>query len=184
VLCKAYLTHLSRQFMRIAAGFSGASGDYFLSRAAHEPPLHIQKQFWPWIEEWGPRFEARACRQGRAQGGLDEDDLAAEGFLKLMRRLRTVLVHDLAVLQPRYPSLPFFAHPPFCGPDWDAYALRVQSDTTVSEPQSLLLQRALPELSSVLESTREAVLHNSNRLAGSSVASSDTIVNTAVLRGG
>jgi hypothetical protein len=165
VLCKAYLTHLPRQFMRVVAGFSGSSGDYFLPRAAHEPPLLLQKQLWPWIEEWELRFEARASRKSWAQGGLDEDDLAADGFVKLMRRLRTVLLQDLAVLQPRYPSLPFFDHPPFYGPDWDEFALAVRSDAAASEPQSLLLQRALPELNSVLESTREAVLHNSNRLA-------------------
>jgi Centromere DNA-binding protein complex CBF3 subunit, domain 2/Transcriptional activator of glycolytic enzymes len=165
VLVKAYLTHLPRQFMRVVAGFSGAAGDYFLPRAAHEPPQHLQKQLWPWIEEWEPRFEARACRQGWAQGGLDEDDLAADGFLKLLRRLRAVLLQDLAVLQPRYPSLPFFAHAPFRGPDWDAFAHAVQADATAAEPQSVLLQRALPELSAVLESTREAVLHNSTRLA-------------------
>ncbi|KAM4060804.1 centromere DNA-binding protein complex CBF3 subunit [Hirsutella rhossiliensis] len=38
VLCQAYLTHLPRQFMRIVAGFSASPGDYFLARAAHEPP--------------------------------------------------------------------------------------------------------------------------------------------------
>ncbi|KAM4058578.1 centromere DNA-binding protein complex CBF3 subunit [Hirsutella rhossiliensis] len=39
VLCQAYLTHLPRQFMRIVAGFSASPGDYFLARAAHEPPV-------------------------------------------------------------------------------------------------------------------------------------------------
>lgn len=166
VLVKAYLTHLPRQFMRVVAGFSSAAGDYFLPRAAHEPPQHLQKQLWPWIEEWELRLEARACRRDWAQGGLDEDDLAADGFLKLLRRLRAVLLQDLAVLQPRYPALPFFAHAPFYGPDWEAFARGVQVDATANEPQSVLLQRALPELSSVLESTRAAVLHNSTRLAG------------------
>jgi hypothetical protein len=166
VLCQAYLTHLPREFMRIVAGFSPTAGDYYLARAAHEPPYTLQKQLWPWIEEWEPRFEARARRQNWAQGGLDEDDLAGDGFLKLMRRLRIVLLQDLAVLQPRYPGLPFFAHAPFYGPDWDEYALLVQADATgASEPQSLLLQRALPELSSVLQSSREALLQNSQRLA-------------------
>ena len=47
VLVKAYLTHLPRQFMRIVAGFSSTSGDYYLPRAAHEPPQHLQKQLWP-----------------------------------------------------------------------------------------------------------------------------------------
>ena len=166
VLCQAYLTHLPRQFMRVVAGFSASAGDYFLARAAHEPPYDLQKQLWPWIEEWEPRFEARACRRPWAQGGLDEDDLAADGFLKLMRRLRVVLLQDLAVLQPRYPALPFFSYAPFYGPAWDEFALAVRSDAAVgAEPPSLLLQRALPELSGVLESSREAVLQNSQRLA-------------------
>ena len=69
------------------------------------------------------------------------------------------------MLQPHYPSLPFFAYPPFYGPAWDEFALAVRSHAAASEPQSLLLQRALPELSSVLKSSRKAVLHNSNRLA-------------------
>ncbi|TVY62593.1 High-osmolarity-induced transcription protein 1 [Fusarium oxysporum f. sp. cubense] len=166
VLCQAYLTHLPRQFMRIVAGFSASPGDYFLARAAHEPPYVLQKQLWPWIEEWEPRFEARARRQCWAEGGLDDDDLAADGFLKLMRRLRVVLLQDLAVLQPRYPSLPFFAYAPFNGPEWDEFAVAVRSDAVgATEPLSLLVQRALPELSGVLESTREAVLQNSQRLA-------------------
>ncbi|KAF6517625.1 hypothetical protein HZS61_003186 [Fusarium oxysporum f. sp. conglutinans] len=153
VLCQAYLTHLPRQFMRIVAGFSASPGDYFLARAAHEPPYVLEKQLWPWIEEWEPRFEARARRQCWAEGGLDDDDLAADGFLKLMRRLRIVLLQDLAVLQPRYPSLPFFAYAPFNGPEWDEFAVAVRSDAVgATEPLSLLVQRALPELSGVLPS--------------------------------
>jgi centromere DNA-binding complex CBF3 subunit-like protein/transcriptional activator of glycolytic enzymes GCR1 len=166
VLCQAYLTHLPRQFMRIVAGFSASPGDYFLTRAAYEPPPALQKQLWPWIEEWEARFEARARRLRWAEGGLDEDDLAADGFLKLLRRLRTVLLQDLAVLQPRYPSLPFFKHAPFYGPAWDAFAAAVQSSTADAvDPPSLLIQRALPELSGVLESTRSALLQNNQRLA-------------------
>jgi hypothetical protein len=52
------------------------------------------------------------------------------------------------------------------GPEWNDFALLVQAEATgASEPQSLLLQRALPELSSVLQSSREAILQNSQRLA-------------------
>jgi len=83
-----------------------------------------------------------------------------------MRRLRLVLLQDLAVLQPRYPALPFFAYAPFYGPEWDEFTAAIQADAVAStEPQSLLLQRALPELSSVLESSREAVLRSVQRLA-------------------
>jgi hypothetical protein len=62
ILCQAYLTHLPRQFMRVVAGFSTAPGDYFLARAASEPPYALQRQIWPWLEEWEACFEARACR--------------------------------------------------------------------------------------------------------------------------
>jgi hypothetical protein len=166
VLCQAYLTHLPREFMRVVAGFSKTSSDYYIARAAYEPPEALQKRLWPWIEEWEPRFEVRARRCSWAQGGLDEDDLAADGFLKLLRKLRVVLLQDLAVLQPRYPTLPFFAHAPFYGPEWDDFALLVQAEVTgESEPPSLLLQRALPELNNALQSSREAILQNSQRLA-------------------
>lgn len=70
------------------------------------------------------------------------------------------------MLQLRFPALPFFSHAPFYGPEWEAFALAVQTtveDTT--EPASLLLQRAMPELSSQLESSRSAILHNSQQLA-------------------
>lgn len=164
-LVKAYLTHLPRQFMRVVAGFSGSSGDYFLARAAYDPPYVLQKQLWPWIEEWEARFEARARRQRWAQGGLDDDDLAADGFVKLLRRLRIILLQDLAILQPRYPSLPFFNHAPFYGPDWDEFALVARSHTAVGEPPSLLLQRALPEISAALQSSRDAIMQNCSRLA-------------------
>ncbi|KFZ02293.1 hypothetical protein V500_00289 [Pseudogymnoascus sp. VKM F-4518 (FW-2643)] len=47
----------------------------------------------------------------------------------------------------------------------DEFALAVRSDVGAgAEPPSLLLQRALPELSGVLESSREALLQNSRQL--------------------
>ncbi|KAF5988483.1 high-osmolarity-induced transcription protein 1 [Fusarium bulbicola] len=62
--------------------------------------------------------------------------------------------------------LPFFAYAPFNRPEWDKFAVAVRSDAVgATEPLSLLVQRALPELSSVLESTRETILQNSQRLA-------------------
>ncbi|KAM7186580.1 Transcriptional activator of glycolytic enzymes domain containing protein [Rhypophila sp. PSN 637] len=150
VLCKAYLTHLPRQFMRIVAGFSGTAGDYFLTRAVHEPPAALQRQLWPWIEAWEQRFEARARRKRWSEGGLDDDDLAGDGFLKLLRRLRVVLLQDLAALQPQFPTLPFFSYAPFRGPDWAAFAKSVQASVDdAEEPASLLVKRVLPELYSL-----------------------------------
>lgn len=166
VLCQAYLTHLPHQFMRTVAGFSELPGDYFLARAVQEPPATLQRRLWPWIEEWELRFEARARCCQWAQGGLDDDDLAGDGFLKLMRRLRIVLLQDLAVLQPQFPSLPFFSYAPFHGNEWEGFARTVQASITdTAEPPSPLLQRVLPELCGLIESTRSAILHNSQQIA-------------------
>jgi hypothetical protein len=82
-----------------------------------------------------------------------------------MRRLRTVFLQDFAVLQPRYPSLPFFVYALFYGLAWDEFALAVRSNAGVAaEPPSLLLQHTLPKLSGVLKSSREALLQNSRQL--------------------
>jgi hypothetical protein len=164
VLCQAYLTHLPREFMKIVSGFSRSQGDYFLARALFEPPSSLQSKIWPWIEEWEARFDARARRQRWEQGGLDDDDLAGDGFLKLMRYLRAVLLQDLAILQPQFPELPFFRHQPFYGPDWDTYAVSVQTAVRETpDPPSLLLQRALPELCTILENMRANLLASHQR---------------------
>ncbi len=80
-----------------------------------------------------------------------------------MRRLRIVLLQDLAVLQPRFPSLPFFSYAPFYGHEWEGFARTVQASIEeTTEPPSLLLQRALPEIYSVMDNTRKAILHSSH----------------------
>jgi hypothetical protein len=159
VLYQAYLTHLPREFMKIVSGFSSSEGDCFLARALFKPPSSLQSKIWPWIEEWEARFDARARHQRWEQGGLDDDDLAGDGFLKLMRHLRVVLLQDLATLQPRFPQLAFFQHEPFYGPDWDTYAISVQTAVRETpDSPSLLLQKALPELCTILENMRTNLL--------------------------
>src|SRR3569833_888053 len=166
VLCQAYLTHLPREFMRIVAGFTKTPGDYFLPRAVCEPPAELQKQIWPWIDEWEPRFEACARRCRWHQGGLDEPDLAGDGFLKLLRYLRVVLLQDLAVLQPQFPTLPFYSYSPFRGLAWEDYARTVRAGIDeATEPAGELLQRAMPELCTLVESTRSALLSSTQQLA-------------------
>ena len=80
-----------------------------LPRAGYEPPASLQKQIWPWLEGWLARVQARVQGKGWKAGGLAQVDKAAENFLKLLGVLRSVLLQDLAVLQPillplTYPS--------------------------------------------------------------------------------
>jgi hypothetical protein len=71
-----------------------------LPRAGYEPPANLRRQIWPWLEHWLERVQARAQGKGWKAGGLAQEDKAAESFLKLLGVLRSVLLQDLAVLQP------------------------------------------------------------------------------------
>jgi hypothetical protein len=62
------------------AGFGRKPGKFYLPRANQEPPSSLQQQ-------------------SLGEGGLDQEDLALEGFIKLMKYLRVVLLQDMAVLQ-------------------------------------------------------------------------------------
>jgi hypothetical protein len=98
---QSYLTGLPLQFLRAMAGFGTEAGRFFLPRANYEPPDSLQRKIFPWLEGW----EARTSqfKQGRPMklGGLDEVDTSLEGFIKLMKYLRVVLLQDMAVLQAR-----------------------------------------------------------------------------------
>ena len=163
MLTGAYLTGLPVKFLRQTAGFSSSGGAYFLPRASHSPPAELQLQIWPWVGTWEERFRQRAAHQDWEAGGLDQTDVAGHGFLALLRHLRVVLLQDLAVLQPIYPRLALFTQPVFQTPEWAAFAYSVQLSQKAEEPQSLLLQQAVPELTNVLYSTREAVLQQGTR---------------------
>jgi hypothetical protein len=74
-------------------------GGYFLPRAEIVPPERLSRMVWPWVEEWEEHFGLCSQRRNWAEGGLDEDDVAGEGFIKLMKHLRLILLQDLAILQ-------------------------------------------------------------------------------------
>jgi hypothetical protein len=98
-------------------------------------------------------------------GGLDEDDVAGQGFLALLRHLRVVLLQDLAVLQPDYADLPFFQHEVFRMPGWIPYSEVVRA--TVLDPEysrSLLLEQVLPEVSHAVYNTRDSLHHQAQHL--------------------
>jgi hypothetical protein len=86
--------------MRRTAGFQHAPGGYFLPRAGVDPPQSLKRLIFPWIEHWEVRFQNRAAGKKWKDGGLNEDDIAGQQFLKLLKQLRVILLQDLAVLQP------------------------------------------------------------------------------------
>ena len=151
-MVEAYLLGLPLKFIRCVAGFPKEPGQYHLPRATIEPPEALQREIYPFVEEWRRRFRARATRKKSwAQGGLDEDDQAGHGFLTLLKRLRVIILQDLAILQPDYPGLPFFSLPLFQRQEWVDFAAVVRAAHWGNEvPRSVLLERAVPELNAAI----------------------------------
>jgi hypothetical protein len=71
-----------------------------LPQAGFEPPPSLQQQIFLWLESWEQRVQLQKKGKGWAEGGLDQEDMALEGFIKLMKYLGVVLLQDMAVLQP------------------------------------------------------------------------------------
>ena len=164
-MVEAYLSHLPRKFMRRVAGFTSDEGGYFLPRAQAAPPPELLQKIWPWVEEWEERFRKRSLRKTWEEGGLDEDDVAGQGFLALLRHLRVVLLQDLAVLQPTYPDLPFFRHEIFRVPSWPLYAELVRAAVLNPEySRSLLLEQVLPEVNHAVYNSRDSLHHQAQHL--------------------
>jgi Centromere DNA-binding protein complex CBF3 subunit, domain 2 len=164
-MVEAYLSHLPKKFLRRVAGFTSDEGGYFLPRAQAAPPPELLEKIWPWVEEWEERFRKRSLRKTWEEGGLDEDDVAGQGFLAVLRHLRVVLLQDLAVLQPDYPDLPFFQHEVFRMPSWASYSEVVRAAVLTPEySRSLLLEQVLPEVSHAVYNTRDSLHHQAQHL--------------------
>lgn len=77
-----YMTDLPKQAMRALAGFSTRQGGFWLPRAAVTPPVDLQAQVFPEIEEWEAKFRAEEVQK----------DVAGPAFLRLLKHLRVVLL--------------------------------------------------------------------------------------------
>src|SRR5467141_3169679 len=98
-MVQSYLTGLPLEFLRSMAGFGRKPGKFYLPRANKEPPSSLQQQLFPWMEEWEGRIMLLKQGKSLGAGGLDQEDLALEGFIKVVKYLRVVLLQDMAVLQ-------------------------------------------------------------------------------------
>src|SRR5271155_2579030 len=107
-LTNCYLTHLPRKLMRSMAGFSPSiQGNFYLPRAKTLPPRSLEQAVWPFIDEWlawfysyannnnGAGADAHVKNESHVRAYENEDeadrrDLAAQGFLCLLKQLRII----------------------------------------------------------------------------------------------
>ncbi|KAE8182840.1 hypothetical protein CF328_g8380 [Tilletia controversa] len=131
-----YLTGLPRKAMRALAGFPTKPGAYHLPRATINPPPALLNKIWPDVE---------GALLGIEQGRL-EKDLAAQGFLRLLVYLRTVLVQDAVVMRKQFSQHPIFQHTIFADPLFIDYAKNLEVALDKNErPLSVSVQEILPE---------------------------------------
>ncbi|CAD6902450.1 unnamed protein product, partial [Tilletia caries] len=123
--------------MRALAGFPTKPGAYHLPRATINPPPALLNKIWPDVE---------GALLGIEQGRL-EKDLAAQGFLRLLVYLRTVLVQDAVVMRKQFPQHPIFQHTIFADPLFIDYAKNLEVALDKNErPLSVSVQEILPEV--------------------------------------
>src|SRR5467141_1254363 len=89
-----YLTSLPRNFIRTVAGHPN-EGHYFVDRAQIQPPVSLVSQ----VQDLG-----------RYNDGSYESSLSGQGFLRLLRYLKTVFLQD-SVVQQQWPQHPNFQAP-------------------------------------------------------------------------
>src|SRR5271156_6636686 len=87
----------------------------------------------------------------------DRRDLAAQGFLRLLKQLRIILLQDSVIMRQEFPTHPIWTDPVFRRDDYQAFAKDVElSLLDVEEPEEVQIRKTLPAIAE-----RLSVLHQS-----------------------
>jgi hypothetical protein len=136
VMSTTYLSSLPRSFIRTAAGHPD-KGHYFVDRARIDPPASLVSKVFLLVE--------RDLR--RYSDGSYESSLCGQGFLRLLRYLKTVFLQDSVVLREQFPDHPNFKQPLFKTAEYRKFAAEVLA--ACKNPVASYtdqLQQAVPEV--------------------------------------
>ena len=168
-LTSCYLTNIPRKFVRGMAGFEPqAQGNYYLPRAKVEPSPELQQAVWPWVDKWMTWFQSYESADddpSDVDSDLQEDrnDLAAQGFLRLLVQLRTVLLQDSVVLRAEFPEHPLWSDPIFVRQDYLEFAEQVRvSLLDVEEPEEIQIRKTMPAIAQRLNIVRQSLTQTVN----------------------
>lgn len=79
----------------------------------------------------------------------DRTDMAAQGFLGLLDKLRTIFLQDSVILRKEFPEHPIWRQEIFVREDYREFAAQVERATaTVEEPFEVRLRNLLPDIAS------------------------------------
>ena len=171
----SYLTSLPLDFVRSMAGFHHAGqSDYYLPRVKIVPPKALVRSIWPWVNEWLAWFEgqgeapAATVTSFEATMGEDRDDLAGQGFLRLLDHLRTIILQDSVIMQEQFFDHSIWNDLLFARDDYKIFAQELKTcSLDKEEPQEILLRRTLPviadRLNVVQQNLKQTMIEWSSR---------------------
>ncbi|EDN11037.1 predicted protein [Histoplasma mississippiense (nom. inval.)] len=155
---------------------------FFLEPPSPPPPKQLEAAIWPWVDVWLDRFDSyerlsqkqrQTQRREREAAEMeevketeqelpeDEQDLAAQGFLRLLKQLRTVILQDSVLLQRQFPDHPLWSDALFVREDYQKYTLQiVQALETAVEPQEIQIQRVVPVITDQLKNVRQEMIQS------------------------
>jgi hypothetical protein len=148
-MSNAYLSSFPRTAIKALAGFDiNFQANYHLPRAKETPSERLASQVWPQLDVWLQRFEE----------GANEPDLAGQGFLQLLKRLRIVVLQDSVLLRRRFPNHSIWRDPLFAMPEYIEFAERVEAGLVDSEePHFSLIDRVYPLIANELQTLSRTV---------------------------
>ena len=149
-MSNAYLSSFPRAAIKALAGFDvNFQGNYYLPRAKEEPSEELARQVWPQIDGWLRQFDE----------GTNEPDLAGQGFLKLLKRLRNVFLQDSVLLRRRFPQHAIWGDSLFATPEYAEFAERVLIGLNEGEePHLTQIERATPLVANELQTLGRTVV--------------------------
>jgi hypothetical protein len=195
-LTTCYLTHLPRKFVRSMAGFDpSAKGNYYLPRAKILPPRSLEMAVWPWVDTWLAWFESDDIQLNAAAEGdppsydiglqpmdaseEDRDDLAGQGFLRLLKELRTVFLQDSVIMRRMFPDHVIWTDPIFVREDYRRFAEELElSLTDLEEPEEIRIRRTLPAIAERLNVVKQGITQSINEWG----AKTQTAIKDVVVR--
>ena len=173
-MTNCYLNSIARPFVRGMAGFEpNKTGNYFLPRAKVDPPETLVRAVWPWVDQWLAWVSSRSNADDVPYASLpplddsqsDQSDLAAQGFLRLLKTLRTILLQDSVLMRKEFPQHPMWTHEVFGRADYLTFAAELEASLAVPEPpEELRLKAVIPDVSRTIQNMHEDVVRT---LAGS-----------------
>lgn len=113
-MSRIYLSSIPREYIRKVVGHPN-EGHYFVDRAQIQPPASLLSKVFPLVER----------DLGLYNDGTYESSLSGQGFLRLLRYLKTVFLQDSVILREQWPEHPNFQDPLFKTEEYQTLAAEV-----------------------------------------------------------